>query len=244
MTYSSPAASLETAEAAYREASFEAAAESMYAARTYAGYLKRRVVGRGAALDIGCGDGAFLRELVALGFDPVSGIEPSRAPVEAAPADVRPRIRQEMFGATRFAAESFDLVTCFQTIEHVYEPRRVVEEIARILKPGGAAFLVAHDVDALSARVLGARSPIFDIEHLQLLNRHSARILMERAGFSDVQIFPISNTYPLAYWWKLLPVPARPKSWLLRSLQSGALQWLGRVTASLPAGNIGILGTK
>lgn len=41
-----------------------------------------------------------------------------------------------------FAADAFDVVVCFEVIEHVYEPARLVMEIRRVLAPGGI-FLVS-----------------------------------------------------------------------------------------------------
>jgi len=244
LTYGSPVASAESASQAYHWASFEATAESADAARTYAGYLRKQDFEPGSALDIGCADGAFLRELRRLGFHQVVGVEPSEAPVRVAAGDVRPLIRQEMFDGARFAENSFDLVTCFQTIEHVYEPRALLEDIFRILKPGGKVFLIGHDLGAFSARVMGQKSPIFDIEHVQLFNPRSVRFLLARTGFRAVNVFPILNAYALTYWVKLFPLPVRVKSTLLAWFERPPLRALGAVRIPVPAGNMAIFGTK
>ncbi len=39
--------------------------------------------------------------------------------------------------------QSFDAVLCTQVLEHVREPRQVIQEIARVLKPGGRLYLAA-----------------------------------------------------------------------------------------------------
>jgi len=244
LTYGSPVPSAETASEAYRGASFESNAESADAARTYARYLRRQGFEPGRTLDIGCGDGAFLRELRRLGFRDVVGVEPSEAPVRVAADDVRPLIRQEMFDGACFAEDSFDLVTCFQTIEHVYEPRSLLQDIYRILKPGGKVFFIGHDLGALSARLMGEKSPIFDIEHVQLFNPRSARFLLTQTGFRAVNVFSILNAYTLTYWLKLFPMPARVKRGLLSSLEHPALRALGASRIPLPAGNMAIFGTK
>ncbi len=244
LTYGSPVASAEAASQAYRRASFEASVESTDAARTYAQYLRKQGFEPGRALDIGCGDGAFLRELLRLGFREIVGVEPSEAPVRVASEDVRPLIRQEMFDRALFAENSFDLVTCFQTIEHVYEPRKLLEDIFRILKPGGKVFLIEHDLGAFSARVMGEKSPIFDIEHVQLFNPRSVRYLLTQTGFQDVNVFSILNAYALTYWLKLFPLPARVKRGLLASLAHPALRAVGAIRIPVPAGNMAIFGTK
>jgi SAM-dependent methyltransferase len=185
-----------------------------------------------------------LRELRRLGFRDVVGVEPSEAPVRVAADDVRPLIRQEMFDGGCFAENSFDLVTCFQTIEHVYEPRTLLEDICRILKPGGKVFLIAHDLGAFSARIMGEKSPIFDIEHVQLFNPQSVRFLLTQTDFRAVNVFSILNAYALTYWLKLFPLPARVKSSVLASFERPALRAVGAIRIPVPAGNMAIFGTK
>jgi SAM-dependent methyltransferase len=41
---------------------------------------------------------------------------------------------------------SFDLVLCTQVLEHVEDPRQSLAEIARVLRPGGFAFVTTHGV--------------------------------------------------------------------------------------------------
>ena len=113
----------------------------------------------------------------------------------------------------------------------------------RVLGPGGTAFLVAHNVDAMSAKIMGYKSPIFDIEHLQLFNARSAGVLMRTAGFREVIIFPIRNAYPIAYWLRLFPLPEPLKTKLLAAL-NGPLAWAGKRLLRLPAGNLAIIATK
>ncbi|HEX2053188.1 MAG TPA: class I SAM-dependent methyltransferase, partial [Actinomycetota bacterium] len=171
--YASPAPPPEFLAKAYLEADYDSAEEAALAARTYARYLGKLapgLAGSGGALDIGAGDGAFLEQLIRAGFDPVVGVEPSSAPVEAAKPGIRPLIRRETFSPEGFEPGSFALVTCFQTMEHVFAPSELCRDVLSLLRPGGAALFVCHNRRALSARVLGFKSPIFDIEHLQLFS--------------------------------------------------------------------------
>jgi SAM-dependent methyltransferase len=48
----------------------------------------------------------------------------------------------------QFADASFDLVVCNHVLEHVPDDRRAMREIARVLRPGGAAILLVPDVAA------------------------------------------------------------------------------------------------
>jgi len=242
--YASPAPRTEALLDAYEEASFDSSEEAARAARTYAALVRGFVAelpDRVGALDIGTGDGAFLRELVSMDFRDVAGLEPSRAPIAAAADDVKPLIRHGAFRPGELAEGALSLITCFQTIEHVREPLPLVRECHRLLKPGGALFLAAHNHRALSARVLGLRSPIIDIEHMQLLSKRSARELLARSGFERVVVRPFWNRYPLHYWFKLLPLPADARRKIVHRLRSSRL---GRVAVPLPAGNLVAIGWK
>lgn len=244
LLYATPAPGGETLVNAYVEASFDASNESRFAAVTYAGYLKKflaRLSDRDGALDIGTGDGAFLEQLLDAGFVNVAGVEPSAAPVRAAKPRVRDRIRHAPFRASDYAEQSFRLVTCFQTLEHMHDPLQLCRDVLRITKNGGAFFTVCHNRRALPARLMGTKSPIIDVEHLQLFSPASVRQLLERAGFSHIDVYPIVNRYPVSYFARLFPVPANLKSGLIRFLQSSGA---GNLMLAMPVGNLAAVGYR
>ncbi len=244
LLYSNPAPTRESIEHAYRDAAFDASAESRDAARTYGALLRRispRLPGRHGALDIGTGDGAFLEQLLADGFSDVVGVEPSEAPIAAAQPAVRPLIQHGPFRADRFAPASLNLVTCFQTIEHVYDPLQLCRDVFGLLRPGGALFIVCHNRRALLARAMGLRSPIYDIEHLQLFSPRSVRALLLRAGFARVQTRPVVNRYPLNYWARLFPFPGAMKERVLGWIRSSGV---GSIPLAAPVGNLAAVAFK
>jgi SAM-dependent methyltransferase len=244
LVYASPIPRAGALSAAYREAAFDSGEEARFASRTYAGFVRAirpRLPDLVGALDIGTGDGAFLNELLAAGFTAVPGVEPSAAPIAAASPSTRRLIRHDLFRPEAFPPDSFSLITCFQTIEHLPDPLGMAQAAHRLLKDGGAALFIGHNRRALSARLLGRKSPIFDIEHLQLFSPRSARQLLERAGFVDVDLRVVLNRYPLHYWLKLLPLPTARKRTLIRWLK---LRRLGHVPIALPAGNLAVIGYK
>lgn len=239
--YANPAPALDWLRGMYQEADFDAGSESVYAAQTYGRELRKiaaRLPDRDGALDIGAGDGAFLEQLVNQGFSNVLGLEPSLAPIEQAKAELRPLLREGFFSGNESEDGSLSLVTCFQTLEHTDDPLGLCTAAHRILKPGGALLTIAHDSRALSARLLGARSPIYDVEHLQLHSRRSLRFMLERAGFERVEVHALRNDYPLSYWLKLLPLGVAMKDRLARGLKRLRLDgfvismWPGNLVAT------------
>jgi SAM-dependent methyltransferase len=242
--YADPAPDPDWLRQRYREADFASGVEAAYAARTYALLLNKvlnRLPDRNGAVDIGAGDGAFLTELVGAGFKEVWGIEPSAAPVAAAAPSVRCLLRQDVFRPGLLPPEHFRLVSCFQTIEHASDPLGICREALRLLKPGGVFLVVAHNRRACSAWLLGRRSPIYDVEHLQLFSRASLRHLLRTAGFCEFPVRTLLNCYPLSYWARLLPLPAALKRSLQALLKGLALE---RFAVPLPAGNLAAFAFK
>jgi SAM-dependent methyltransferase len=243
--YASPLpATPQTLVKAYEDAAFDSDTESRYASLTYGRLLARikatlpDVVG---AIDVGTGDGAFLEQLLAQGFTDVVGVEPSKAPIQAAKAHIRPLIRSGPFERRSNDNNRFSLVTCFQTLEHLYDPVSFCRQAYAMLKENGAILFVCHNRRAVSAKLLGTKSPIFDIEHLQLFSPTSVRYLLTQTGFSDVTITPVWNTYPISYWLKLFPFPKRLKRAAMTILQATGG---GSLRVKIPAGNIAVVGYK
>jgi len=244
LLYADPIPDPDTLAQSYQLAAYDSATESHYAARTYAAYLDKiicRLPDRAGALDIGTGDGAFLERLLDRGFTAVVGVEPSSAPIAAAEAKVRPLIRHGCFSPDDFPRGQLSMVSCFQVLEHLCDPLQVCRSAFELLKKGGAFLSVIHNRCALSARLLGLKSPIFDIEHLQLFSRRSVRILLQAAGFQNVRTWTLWNCYPASYWLRLSPLPRGDKGALVGFARAAGL---GRVPIALPAGNLAVAGFK
>lgn len=242
--YGNPVLSPGTLASAYRDADFDSGGEAHCASTTYAAHLREilpRLPDLQGALDIGTGDGAFLDALLRLGFRDVGGVEPSKAPVAAAKAHIRPLIRLGVFRPQDFSAASFSLISCFQTMEHVWDPLGLVRGAYSLLKPGGVFCMAVHNRKSVSAKLLGRRSPIFDLEHLQLFCPATGRLLLERAGFRDVIVSALWNRYPIHYWMKLLPLPDNVKRPLLAALKQSVI---GKISLTLPPGNLICFGFK
>lgn len=208
--------------AAYADADFDSGQEAAAAAQTYAEALKphlQSLSGRNAAVDVGAGSGPLLPWLQAAGFASVIGIEPSRAAIDAAPPSVRALLREGMFSASMLENEKISMICSFMTLEHLHDPGEFVATAHGLLEPGGALAVVVHDWRAPLNRLLGLRSPIIDVEHLQLFSPKALRELLQRAGFEHIRLHPIRNAYPLRYWLRLTPLPASIKRWLLNLLE-------------------------
>lgn len=230
--------------ASYHEADYDSAEEAEDAADAYAralGPVLERLKGRGAALEIGTGTAAFLERLKDAGFTELVGVEPSTAAIAVAPAHRQTWIREGIFREEDFAPDSFDLICCFMTLEHVQDPGALVASAYHLLKPGGVFVGVTHDRRGLLNRLLGRRSPIVDIEHMQLFSAESSRRLLQVNGYGDVGGASFWNSYRLSYWLRLVPMPDGAKGALTRMVRGS---WLDRRRLSVNVGNFMSWGFK
>jgi methionine biosynthesis protein MetW len=104
--------------------------------------LVNRVVEPGKRLlDLGCGDGV-LGNLLKNKFNEVAGVDVSDQALAIAKqrglATYRVNIDEEPLP---FPDATFDAITCLDLIEHVFEPRVLVSEIARVLAPRGSLYI-------------------------------------------------------------------------------------------------------
>ncbi|OMG93384.1 class I SAM-dependent methyltransferase [Achromobacter xylosoxidans] len=233
---STPPAQDELAQA-YHVADYDSSDEAADAARAYIKAMKPildQMQRRERVLEIGSGTGVLLDLLQDHGFSDLVGVEPSSAAINAAPAHRRDWLREGIFREEDYEPGSFDLICCFMTMEHVQDPMATARSAAKLLRPGGTFVTVTHDYRSFVNRAMGKRSPIIDIEHMQLFSQASIRQLMERCGLADISVRPFVNRYALSYWIRLAPLPLKLK----RGLQQGTQAiGLGNMKIGLNVGN-------
>jgi len=100
-------------------------------------------------LDIGTSTGANLRLLRDLGCTRVHGLEPSVEAIRFCHAKGLGPVRQGDVCAMPFADASFDMVLATDVIEHVEDDGRALEEIQRVLTPGGYLLLTVPAFESL-----------------------------------------------------------------------------------------------
>ena len=98
-----------------------------------------------SVLDVACG-GGILSEAMAALQAAVTGIDAGRAPLEVAKLHLQEsgwQVNYRLATAEAFAdehADSYDVVTCLELLEHVPDPASIVDACRRMVKPGGDVF--------------------------------------------------------------------------------------------------------
>lgn len=147
----------------------------------------------GRLLDVGCGSGAFLAQMAALGWR-AEGIDPDPAAVASA--------REAGLSVTRGTLAdvdpdehggSFDAVTLSHVIEHLHHPAENLRRTNLLLRPGGLLWIATPNLEALGLRRFGRDWLGLDPpRHLVLFTRASLERLLRDTGFEALPPPPAS----------------------------------------------------
>ena len=143
-------------------------------------------VPNGKAMDIGCGNGKFMRNMNFLGWR-FEGVELNPIAVKAC-RSIGLKVFHGDLHAAAFANNSFDLITARQVIEHIPNPANFMREISRILKKGGHLVIETPNSKALGRQWFGANWFANDVpRHLVLYCSTNLHMLARRHGLRLVK---------------------------------------------------------
>jgi ubiquinone/menaquinone biosynthesis C-methylase UbiE len=123
-----------------------------------AGELSNRIPQGGAVLEVAPGPGYLAIELAKRGGHRVTGLDISRtfirmAAENAARAGVPVTFRHGNSAAMPFDPDSFDFIVCRAAFKNFTEPVRALDEMHRVLRPGGTALIIDLRGDASPCEV-------------------------------------------------------------------------------------------
>lgn len=154
----------------------------------------------GNLLDIGCATGAFME--TASAHWQVSGVDVSRYATDEA--------RKK--GLTVFAGEvqespyidqKFDIVTMWDTIEHVAHPAETMTRVSKLIKPGGIVCLTTGDVGSVFSRLCDKFWHLYNIpQHLSYFDKNTITKLLNDAGFAvkEIRYLPLNLTLDYVFF--------------------------------------------
>src|ERR1700741_936127 len=138
-------------------------------------------------LDIGCGAGNLMVAARKNGWD-AHGLDVSPNAVNHVRSLGFEVFQGELQQASLPSAH-FDVITAAEILEHLSEPRVLLEEVARLLRPGGLFWTTTPPARGLSGRVLGLKwRCIWPPEHLQLFSAGGLKGLLREVGFRDIRV--------------------------------------------------------
>ena len=142
----------------------------------------------GVLLDLGCSSGAFLESMRSASWR-LHGIEMSTETAKTAEARSGAQVFIGDIGDAPFPPASFDVITCFDVLEHVYDPRLVVTKVSKWLKPNGIFYVLVPNVDSAEARVFGSYWHGLELpRHLFHFSPASLKLLVASSGLEEVSV--------------------------------------------------------
>ena len=146
-------------------------------------YSQRRT---GRILDVGCATGLFLHEMALAGWQ-TQGVELTRPAADYARTRFGLEVFTGMLGDLPAEEHSFDAVTFWDVLEHVFSPTAELERAARLLKPGGLVAINVPNWHSLDRQLFGPFWAGLDPpRHLYDFTRPTLTALLTRAGFQTV----------------------------------------------------------
>lgn len=150
-------------------------------------------------LDLGCGNGMYLQQMRAAGWQ-VEGIDPDPNAVKAA-RTAGLTVHQGNIEDCALPKASFDAVTLHHVIEHVHNPYTTLTHCLRLLKPGGSIWIATPNLDAQGHQVFDSNWIGLDPpRHLILFTPDSLRSLLDMVGFQHIITPNAYNTIEWSYY--------------------------------------------
>ena len=143
-------------------------------------------------LDVGCAKGFLVKALDELGVD-AYGVDPSTYAVSNAHPDVADKIQQEVAQSIPYPGDTFDVVTCFDVLEHIpaREVPKTLKELLRVSKQWVVLRVVTREVEG-----------DIDSSHETIRDKDWWTEKIEKAGGI---VEPVDNFVHSSVWWFNVP---------------------------------------
>lgn len=191
----------------------------------------------GRMLDVGCGAGAFMYRLKELGWE-THGVETDSSASEAA-RKLGLDVRTATLEQAGYPEEHFDIVTAIHVLEHIHSPISFMEEMWRVLRPGGLLYIEVPNLRSFNFRIFGRNWFHLDApRHLCSYWQRPLMRLLRATGFRVMRIHYNSGTIGLrgSIRHDRRALGRKPLRWLE---SKGAKRLLGLFTFALDISRLG-----
>lgn len=146
-----------------------------------------KLVENGRYLDVGCGIGYFPMVIKYLGMNPY-GVEPADFDPDLS-KKYNLNISKGTLDEAKYENEYFDVINLNHVLEHVPNPSETMEELHRILKPGGYLIIAVPVKDSLASKIFGKCWAQLDTpRHLYLFSTEIMKQYARKYNFDILKI--------------------------------------------------------
>jgi SAM-dependent methyltransferase len=207
----------------------------------YGNVKRRKAIERyqpgGRLLEVGCGTGAFLNELIRSGKWDVVGIEPSKKAADHARQTTHIAIHEGRFNEINLDVGSFDAIVLWTVLEHLEQPIQDLRYACDLLKEKGWLFFSLPNVGCLETRIFHKYWAGWDLpRHLFNFPRSTLYPILDSVGFQIIDERCLASSYAglgqSINFWSQQWEGRYPK--LKRSIMHIYHSWLMRIGLLLP----------
>jgi len=195
---------------------------------------------KGSLLEIGSAKGYFLAKAKEAGYE-IYGLELNRVNYEYSRRQLGDNILDKTLSEVHFDEEKFDVIYMRDVIEHIPNPKEFLNEVNRVLKPGGQLFLETHNVDGWIYRIAREwHTVFFGFEHPNHWSPRTLKLALSQHGFTvskvkhfsldftilDILGYIVTPGFTTIYPKKVNKLLSRPINILIKILSLKPLRWL------------------
>ena len=148
-------------------------------------YLKQFLPPGSSILDFGCGQGIFVKIAKKFGYQ-VFGY------------DIDPKATADFYSLKEIPNHFFDAVVCFDVIEHVDNPQKILKNIRQKLKANGLLFLTTPNRLGLAGRIIKNKFwGLVPQGHKNVFTLSQMEGFLKTAGFKIIE----AKTNLIAWWY-------------------------------------------
>lgn len=152
-----------------------------------------------SVLDIGCGNGSFLKLLSRRGFL-VRGTEIAPE-YHFSNTEISSKICKKELKECKFSDNEFDIITMWHTLEHFANPLDYLSETRRILKENGFLIIEVPNFQSWQSRLTKSNWFHLDVpRHVFHYSPQSMNIILSKTGFKILKISTDSFVYGFFGW--------------------------------------------
>ncbi len=150
----------------------------------------------GRLLEVGCGTGAFIQELLKAGNWTVEGIEPGEKAALHVRNSLNIPVIHGLFEEADLESGAYDAIVMWCVLEHLENPVKSLQKSYSLLKNGGWLFFSIPNYECLEAKFFGEFWAGWDLpRHMYVFPRPVLLQVLDEIGFRNIKTRCISTSY-------------------------------------------------